>query len=72
MLFRSDIARVEAIELLLEQLETRAEGVAVDVRPATGSLPAALVRLADHESIGTVAVPGPAQGRWLGRLPIVP
>lgn len=63
-----DISRVEAVERLLEELETKAEGVAVDVRPVTGSLPNALVQLAEDESIGTVAVPAPANGRWLGRL----
>ncbi len=63
-----DITRVEAVEQLLEQLEAKADGVAVDVRPVTGPLQAALVRLAEDESIGAIAVPAPAPGRWFGRL----
>jgi Trk K+ transport system NAD-binding subunit len=65
-----DISRVETIERLLEQLETKADGVAIDVRPVTGSLPAALVRLAADESIGAIAVPAPTSRRRLGRLKV--
>ena len=63
-----DLGRVETVERLLEELEAKTDGVAVDVRPVTGSLPAGLVELAATESIGTLAVPAPAQGRWLGRV----
>lgn len=63
-----DISRAEAVERLLEELESKGEGVAIDLRPVTGSLTAALVQLAEDESIGTIAVAAPSPGRWLGRI----
>ncbi len=63
-----DVSRVEQVEQLLEKLEAKAEGVAVDARPVRGSLHDALARLSIAESVGAVAVPAPIDGRVLGRL----
>lgn len=63
-----DAAKADEIEELLAKLETQADTVDVELRPAAGSLSAGLVALASEESIGTIVVPAPEGGELLGRL----
>lgn len=54
-----DVARVEQIQELLEKLEAKADGAAVDLRPVTAPLPEALTSAARDESIGVIVVSAP-------------
>ncbi len=63
-----DVAKAELVEQLLEKLEAKADGAAVDQRPIQGAPAEALTTLAADESVGVIAVKAPARGRALGRL----
>ena len=62
-----DPSRAEEIAELLTKLEARTEGIDVELRPTGEALPAAVVGLAEGESVGTIVVPAPKAGRLLGR-----
>ncbi len=53
---------------LLEEVEARAEGVEVEMRPATTSPSAAIAQLAKEESVGVVTLPAPQGGDVIGRF----
>lgn len=63
-----DPGRAQEIGQLLEKLETKSDGVAVDLRAVDGPPAQMLVRLADTESVGVVAVAAPRGGDILGRV----
>jgi trk/ktr system potassium uptake protein len=63
----ADLAKVDEIEELLAKLDTRSEAVAIELRPAPGPLPNAVVELAGQESIGLIVTEAPEGGEWLGR-----
>jgi Trk K+ transport system NAD-binding subunit len=63
-----DVSRVEEVEQLLEKLEAKAEGAAVELRPVTGTPADALISMAQAESVGVIVAPAPPAGRILGRL----
>ncbi|HEX9856014.1 MAG TPA: NAD-binding protein [Acidimicrobiia bacterium] len=66
-----DVAKVDEIEELLAKLETRSDGVAIELRPAAGSLVDAMVELAGQESVGMIVADAPEGGEWLGRRRVV-
>jgi len=59
-----DPARAEEIEALVAEVEQRTVDIDLELRPATGSLHDELLRVADHESVGTMVVAAPQGGRF--------
>jgi nucleotide-binding universal stress UspA family protein len=59
-----DPARIEEIEALVAEVEQSAVDVALELRPATGALHDEMIRVAEHESVGTLVLAAPQGGRF--------
>jgi len=60
---QKDPARAEEIGALVAAVEQRSEGIELELRPTSGGLMDEMIRVAGHESVGTLIVAAPEGGR---------